>query len=246
MKILIYIGLVLFLSFSNGQKENKHNETQQICWKGKLNSKTNILLHYQVQEDIIVGQITYLDTKGQIPIRIIGTIEKDKSYRLLEFEKTGNITGIITGLPKGNEFIGNWFSPKTGERLAMILRKFDKLVKLENIQTNLESIVGNYYYQYTKDGYQGQLIIKKVNQNKISFTIFSVTEDSGRNEADIPTDTVSAKTDFIYMYKFPEIDSCEFRVRFFKNFAYINYTKGYCERLFGHNATIDGIFYKQK
>lgn len=263
MKKLIYTGLIFLFACTNKQAENntetaiagegKQQQTEtesadkeatQICWKGKINSKTNILLHYQIEDDLIIGKITYLDTKEKTPIRIIGTIEEDQNFRLLEFDKTGNITGIITGLHKGSEFTGSWFSPKTRKELVLNLSRIDTIIPVENMKTNVENIIGEYHYQYSQAGSQGDLTIKKVNPNKISFSIFSVTDEPARNIADIETDTIKATTDFIY--KVPETDSCEFRIRFFKDFAYINYTRGYCHGMFGNNATIDGIFYKQK
>jgi hypothetical protein len=261
MRILILLGITLLLSCHNEiikhengtELKNKHSSTKeeiieakqyQECWKGKLNSKINILLHYQLQEDIITGQLFYLDQKNQKPIRIIGTIEEDRYFRLLEFDKTGNITGVIKCLPNEQDFNGTWFSPKTRKEFRISMKKIDTLIDLENIKTDIENVVGNYYYQYNESVYQGNLTIEKVNKNNISLRIFSVTGEPGGNMADIETDTIQTKTDFIY--KVPYTDSCEFRMRFFKDFAYINYTKGYCTGIFGLNATVDGIFYKQK
>lgn len=261
MSRFIWIGIFLLFSCNVEKKENNYkteifdenfseegkklvSEPQQYCWKGNLNSRFNILLHYQIHDNLIVGNILYLDNQTNKPIRIIGTIEEDKNFRLLEFDRTGNITGIIKGLPSEKEFNGSWFSPKTRKELSMSLKKVDTVVKIDNLEINLENIIGEYYYQYSEAGSQGNLTIKKVDQNKISFSILSVTGDPGRNIADIQTDTVTATKDFIY--KVPETDSCEFRIRFFNEFAYINYTRGYCNGIFGHNATVDGIFYKQR
>ncbi len=47
-----------------------------------------------------------------------------------------------------------------------------------------------------------------------------------------------------FIYKIPDTDSCEFEVKFYKRFVIIRYTKGFCDRQFGMNATIDGIFLK--
>jgi hypothetical protein len=261
MKKLISLTLILLLSCTIRQTDNnakteevleqQKSETQnvtknnkQFCWKGKLNTKTNILLHYQIQDDLIFGEISYLDTKEKKPIRIIGTIEEDSSIRLLEFNNKGNITGIITGLPKDEELTGNWFSPKTNKESSLNLNRIDTILENENIETNLENVIGDYHYQYSEAGYQGDLTIRKVNADEISFSILSVTGEPGRNMAIIETDTIEASTDFIY--KLPNTENCEFKIRIFKDFAFIKYTEGFCEGIFGHNATIEGIFYKQK
>ncbi|WP_300977820.1 hypothetical protein [Flavobacterium sp.] len=249
MRNIFLLIMLLTLSLTSIQEilasQNQNNfEKTEVCWKGKLNAKTNVFLHYQVHKSIISGYIIYLDTKTKKNIRIIGTIDETQNYRLLEFDATGNITGIISGAPKDNEFSGTWFSPKTRKELSISLKKANDNLKSEDIQASPKILAGNYHYQYGEKGYHGDLTIKNVGQNKISFDIFSVTNDPARNIAEIDKDTVYAKTDFVY--KVPGDNNCEFRIQFFKDFAYITYTNSQCEGNFGHNATIEGIFYKLK
>ena len=47
-------------------------------------------------------------------------------------------------------------------------------------------------------------------------------------------------------YKVAETENCEFKVKFYQDFVFVNYTKGTCAGQFGHNATVDGIFIKTK
>lgn len=80
---------------------------------------------------------------------------------------------------------------------------------------------------------------------KYHLIFFSVTSEPARNIAEIETDTIKlTKTEFIY--KVGETEDCEFKVKFYKDFCFINYTKGYCIGQFGHNATIEGIYFKTK
>jgi hypothetical protein len=90
-------------TFTDTKIQNKN----EIYWTGTLNGKTPIFLHFKPDSNLIIGEITYLNTKDKQPITLLGTIEHDKSYRLLEFEKSGNITGIITGLPSDDTFTLN-------------------------------------------------------------------------------------------------------------------------------------------
>jgi hypothetical protein len=141
----------------------KSQSNKEICWGGTLNGKAPIFIHYQLDSNIIVGEITYLNTKGKQPIRLLGTVEDDKSYRLLEFDKTGNITGIIEGTPTEKEFNGSWFSPKTRKELEMKLLSKDTLVSSPSIKTEPNQIFGNYHYQYTCD------FIRVINKNCKSY-----------------------------------------------------------------------------
>lgn len=216
------------------------NET---CWTGTLNGKTPIFIHYQLDSNRIIGEITYLNTKDKLPIKLLGTIEEDKSYRLLEFDKTGNITGIITGLPSGKIFNGSWFSPKTRKELTLNLTQKDTVINSPTLATELQDIFGHYHYQYSEAGYQGDFEITRLPGSKAAFGITSVTGEPSRNVAQIDDDTIKLNTTH-FIYKVPDTDSCEFEVKFYKGFAFIRYTKGYCGGQFGMNATIDGIFLK--
>lgn len=170
-------------------------------------------------------------------------MEEDKSYRLLEFEPNGNVSGIITGNPETQSFNGSWFSPKTRKELDLTLLKKDTSLAETDIRPDMNNIYGDYHYQYTEEGNQGGCKIEKVGDNKIAFSVFSVTGAPARNIADVPRDTIPL-TASSFIYKIPGTDSCEFKVTFYKDFLTVDYTKGYCDGQFGMNATIDGIFLK--
>lgn len=226
--------------------DSKMKSNSEISWTGTLNGKTPVFIHYQLDSNLIVGEITYLNTKDKLPIRLLGTIEEDKSYRLLEFENTGNITGVIEGKPTEKVFNGLWVSPKTKKELSMALSLKDTLIGVANIKPNEGDIFGSYHYQYGEKGYHGDFDINNLGGNKIDFQILSLTNvERGPNIAEVEKDTITM-TDNSFIYKIPGSDSCEFKVTFYKGFVYINYTKGYCKSQFGLNATIDGIYLKTK
>src|SRR5579862_309387 len=220
--------------------------SMDICWIGSLNNKTRIFIHYQLDSNLIIGEITYLNTKDKLPIRLIGTIEEDKSYRLLEFDKTGNITGVITGNPNETTFNGSWVSPKSKKELSMELAKKDSSISSVDFTPGREQVFGAYHYQYGDKGYNGYLEINKVGNDKIDFDIMSLTNlERGPNIAEVEKDTITM-AGHSFIYKIPDSDSCEFKTTFYRGFAYVNYTRGYCVSQFGLGATIDGIYLKIK
>jgi len=225
-------------------QDKKNHSEKEICWTGTLNAKTVIFIHYQLDSNLIIGEITYLNTKDKLPIALLGTIEDDKSYRLLEFDKTGNITGVIEGKPTEKNFNGLWVSPKTKKELAMMLSVKDTLLSSPGIKPGESEIFGNYHYQYGENGYNGDFDINKVEDSKIDFHILSLTNiERGPNIAEVEKDTITM-TGNSFIYKIPASDNCEFKATFYKSFVYVNYTKGYCESQFGLNAEIDGIYFK--
>jgi len=251
MKHYIFIFALTLILWINKQEKiislNTKTQTKnETCWTGNLNGKIPIFIHYQLNDKLIIGEITYLNTKNKIPIRLLGTIEEDKSYRLLEFDKTGNITGVIVGQPTGKIFNGSWVSPKTKKELVMILSLKDTLISSQDIQPDKNQVFGNYHYQYGESGYNGDFNINKVGNDKIDFHILSLTNvERGPNIAEVEKDTV-AMIGNSFIYKIPDSGNCEFKVTFYKGFVYINYTKGYCDNHFGIGATIDGIYLKTK
>lgn len=223
----------------------KNQTGKEISWKGFLNGKTPVFIHYQIDGDVIVGEITYLNTKNKVPITLLGTIDADNNYRILEFEKSGNITGVITGSPTEGVFKGSWFSPKTRKELTLNLVKKDTAIVSKEIETKVGDLFGRYHYQYSEAGYQGDLEIKKLPGSKAVFGITSVTGEPARNLAQIDDDTIDLKTTN-FTYKLTDTEECEFKVKFYKGFAVVQYTQGVCSGQFGMNATIEGIYMKTK
>ncbi len=128
--LLFTLLILIFLFSCSKHVENvkiNDQETQnasllknqdEFTWNGKINKKIPVFLHYRIVDKLIIGELTYLNTKAKKPIKIIGTIGDDKSLRILEFDPTGNITGILTGLPDKDHFKGKWFSPKRNKELT--------------------------------------------------------------------------------------------------------------------------------
>lgn len=221
------------------------NTAEVTTWSGSINGKIPVFMAYTRKEDVLSGQIIYLNTKGRQPIRIIGTIDETGDYRILEFEASGNITGIITGKPAGKVFNGTWFSPKTRKDFPMALSAKDTSVTPGDFDGDAKTAAGSYRYEYGEEGPQGGLELKKLSGDKWAFSVSAVTGAPARNIADIGTDTI-AFTGNTFQYKVPDSDSCEFSVRIFKDFVIVKELHDFeaCMGMFGHNATIEGVFLK--
>ncbi|WP_276485636.1 hypothetical protein [Paraflavitalea pollutisoli] len=219
---------------------------KEISWSGTLHGNIPVFLHYQQDTTLLIGEIIYLNTKDKLPNKLIGTMEDDSSYRLLEFEPSGNITGIITGTPTSKTFNGTWFSPKTRKELTLHLSKKDTSMIPAPLFMNFQDIFGHYHYQYSEAGYQGDFTITQLRDDQAVIGITAVTGEPARNLAQINEDTVKLLIDTDFNYKKPGTDNCEFRVKFYPGFVYVKYTKGFCEGQFGHNATVEGIYLKTK
>src|SRR4051794_17348138 len=100
LRYFIYIPALILFSCNNLQSPSSSSgnpgstqppaasiqgDKKEICWTGTFNGRFPVFIHYQLQSNVIVGEITYLNTKEKLPTRLLGTVEEDKHYRLLEF-----------------------------------------------------------------------------------------------------------------------------------------------------------------
>lgn len=161
---------------------NEYHNSKQICWTGTLGDKIPVFIQYQLDNYLIIGEITFSKTKDKSPTRLLGTIEENENYRLLLFDKTGNITDIITGLPTSENFNGTWSLFKEDKEYSFTLLLADTSITSPDIRPIDNQIFGNYHYQYGEDGYNGDFEINKIDNNKVEFNIFSTTSlDTGAN-----------------------------------------------------------------
>ena len=225
------------------ETDNEYSSDKEICWTGTLSDKTPIFIHYQLDSNLIIGELTFLNTKDKLPIKLIGTIQENLNYDLLLFDETGNITDVLNGLPTIENFNGTWHSLKKDKEYTFTLLLSDTSITSPEIKPIDNQIFGNYHYQYGEDGYNGDFEINKIVNNKVEFYIHSETDrERGPNMADVEKDTIAMQgNSFVYMI--PDTD-CEFKATFYKDFVYINYTKGSGWGVFGMNATIEGIYLK--
>ena len=213
------------------------------CWTGYLAGKIPVSVQYQRDGQVLMGEITYLNTRNKTPIRLRGTIEADHTYHLLEFDKKGNITGIIVGRPAGQAFTGHWYSPTTDQEFAVKLVKKEVRVASVPIHAKAGQVFGSYTYRFGAEGRQGTFTLTKLTAGKASFELFAVTNAPARNFADVPLDTINL-TGTAFTYALLDAPDCAFQVRFYQDFMVVRYTKGDCTNQFGHNATVEGVFLK--
>ncbi|MEO1513423.1 MAG: hypothetical protein AAFV95_00370 [Bacteroidota bacterium] len=213
------------------------------CWEGTIAGEIPVFLHYQQEEGIVLGAITYLNTKARTPIRLLGTYDENGGLLMREYSEDGNVTGLIVGDPASDSFSGTWYSPEGEKEMTVLLSPKDSLIPSPSMEAEPEDIFGTYAYQYGEKGYLGDLDIRKDDNGRIQAQIVSLTKAPARNIADVEMENITLE-DNSFVYSLPEADSCAFQVRFFKDFAYVTYTQSDCMGQFGHRATVEGMFVK--
>lgn len=160
------------------------------CWQGTLGRNIPVFLHFQQSGNLIVGEIIYLKTKSKIPITTIGIRDTSEAINLKEFDKDGNISGIMQMKQNADSLTGIWFQPRSTKEFNVRLKRADTLLPAPDIQAKPVNIFGDYRYHYGEEGYAGYMTLEKLNDRFAELTLSSVTSAPGRNIADIGTDTI--------------------------------------------------------
>lgn len=211
------------------------------AWQGNIDGKYPVLMWYRLRDGVLSGYMFYTDNKVRDSLHVIGTYT-DTSARMLEMMPDGNVTGIWDLDVHISSAEGFWFSPKTRKQWSASLMHIDTAVVIPMLDS-VGDISGDYRYQYSEDGPHGYMRVDAA-KGKVSVQFQNVTGAPARNMAMLgPFDAILKGNTVAYS---SEYGDCDVSIRFFNGFAIVNYVndKGDCG--FGHNATIDGIYLKEK
>lgn len=92
-KIILFITALYLGIACQSKKENKNPTVvkdtltstlsqagemniSETFWKGYINKSIPIYLHYQIENDIIVGEIIYLNTQEKQPIKLLAVLKR--------------------------------------------------------------------------------------------------------------------------------------------------------------------------
>lgn len=216
-----------------------------LSWLGTINEKIPVFVHFQTDEEVVVGEIVYLNTKNKTPIKLLGKIEESNNYFLREYDDAGNITGSISGTLAEDSFSGIWFAPGKDKDWKIQLMPKDTLIPSMEIAANLEDVFGSYHYQFGDEGYQGDITMTQKEDGSQVFSLFSMTQAPARNMAEIETNVNVTDPEFLYQISEEgDEQACACKVKFYKDFVFVTYTQTDCFGYFGHRATVEGIFLK--
>lgn len=242
LKTLLFL-FCLGIGISNAQQ---NNAAERYTFTGFINKKIPVELDITISKNMVLGNIRYLNTKAKTPIKIIGELSDKNQYSLREFEKDGNISGVINATLKNDKLEGDWSATKSDTSYSAIFTAKSNSASKPEVFSPISSgqQAGEYFYQYGEKGYQGSITIKKLSGNTYSYDVGSVTHDPGRNMADASGKAVLKNNQLIIFVN----NSCKFIVKFYNGFLTI--TEGSQGQLndceFGFNATLEGTYLKVK
>lgn len=250
-KIFLLFSFFLVLGLFSIEGQSKRHDVQS--WEGTLGKHIPVFLHYRVLDQLYIGEVTYQNSPNPVPIPVIGLKNDENKFLLREFDEHGVITGIWVIKPEKKQLSGTWYAPgRSQKQFAIQMKEKDTLLPATSVQKQPRHISGDYFYQYGEKGPQGEFKIKKITKNKIAISGFSVTSAPARNIASIEDTVTLSNHHFIYKIKVNKdwMDKeCKIVIKgqFYKDFLQITYLNDNpCQFYFGHNASLEGIFYKTK
>lgn len=224
------------------EKTNENGDFRE-AWKGEIDGKIPVTLELQMQDGLAYGSLVY-ENVGT-PIKVIGINEFDATYRLYEFESDGNITGIWNVELDEEEGSGSWFSPATLESMPVLLTPAGQGAPETDLTAG--DLMGEYDFSYGKEGNNGGLSVTGFEEGNVFYDLICVTAPPAYHIATVEEgEGVLMGNKIEVRWQDGEYMDCAFDIRFYKDFAVVNYVDEKRECGFGHNAYVDGVFLKTK
>lgn len=211
-------------------------------WSGTIKQTIPVFMWFVAKDGVLKGELTYLNTKKRSPILILGTVSTSE-ITIKEFKNNGDITGLFEGRIDEKGFHGTWWGVVSEQELVFDLKGKDTVLNAIDTSLVATNIPGIYTYDYTLMGPKGGMNVDEISGDIFSFDMSCVGPYPGHHIAMVETDTVVISNNH-FNYEVKDAPSCEFKVRFFKDFAVVNYVNDKYDCAFGLNATVEGIFLK--
>lgn len=246
---MLIIGIVSLVIFNY-----KAFAVQSYDFKGTINNKIPVEVWLEINNEIISGEIVYLNTTAKTPIRLLGNFS-DHTARIFEMLPDGKLSGVIEAEISHDQLKGTWFNPLDWEKkYSITLSKSEKKHIPFNWKKLPDNILGEYQYYWGGESSIGVINITNQDKNVISFTLnncsgapnFELVGISGYNEQngeEVPAKAVINGQTLIY-----EVDkTCAVELTFYDDFVVSSYVPGKeCLEYTGLRGSYEGIYLKTK
>ncbi|WP_316804466.1 hypothetical protein [Pedobacter nototheniae] len=250
IKINVLVIFCLLAGICHGQQKTPGIlDKDKFSYTGFINKKIPVQLDLTILGDnTVFGEIKYLNTKNPIPIKIIGTfnIEQEYVYTLAEYEKNGNMSGIIKAKLTDHEqkLVGEWGSTKSDLSYPMNLT-FKAHTTLKPNVLATAGFEGDYEYHLGETGFDGVIKITKEKNGTYAYAIARVTGGETKDVASASGTGMLIKNNesIIEVNK-----TCKFKITFYNGFLRIFTMYEETDKcgFTGPNASLQGAYLKIK
>jgi hypothetical protein len=249
--LLIILSLSCNAGTKNNQKSgisdrvNSGNSITTYFWTGQINSKTPLFMWVAVKDSIVQGELVYTNIKGNIPLKLLGRVDKKGAISACEYQADGNIRGTFVIDQPGASATGRWES--TGSHKDYTFELNTKDTSLQRIDTSFQPkiIPGIYTYMYGKTGRQARISLREDQDDKGLFDIESFTFEPTKRSTMADKRSVRVKGNQ-GIYTITSTSTCSFQIRFYNNFLIVDYVKDF-EDSASHckmYPVVEGVYYK--
>ena len=230
-------GILLFISSTVGAQL-----TEKLVhrWDAVIGKNTVANIWLVAKDSVLIGEIVY--KKSGKPIQLRGTFSKNTGYLLYEFDKNGNISGIMHGSFAGSGSSGEWYSPSTKNHFPLSLKLVSRTSPAKAVVLIPNNVSGSYAYQASMDGPVGTLTVSRISADTIQIELECVTAGPAYNLASIEKFNAKIRNN---MVQYRVQNGCELLIRFVHDVAVVEYVNGQADCGFGAGADVSGIYMKK-
>ena len=149
---------------------------------------------------------------------------------------------MMSGKIENGQLNGTWYAAAGERNYPMAVKASAQKPTPEEWPAATRTVAGEYSYSFPEEGGSGSLTVKQSGDD-ITFDAISVNGAPGYHIATIE-DGKGTIVDHTVHYSMNG-GECEFNIRFYKDFAYIQFVGENYECDFGMGASIEGIFVRE-
>jgi hypothetical protein len=214
------------------------------AWTGRIGTRT-AFIWIAIKNDLIRGELSYADKKGNLPLKLIGGIDDKGLIRVFEYQADGYIVGAFVFDRISDSALGKWESTANHKAYPFKLQVKDTLMQRVDTSFGPKTIAGDYVYMYGDKGPQGSISLTKAEEYPNLFNIECSTSAAGGYANMSDKRSVFFKNNQC-RYTIQGAATCTFQIKFYTDFLIVEYVKneGDSANDCGTYKEIKGVYYK--
>ena len=196
------------------------------AWTGRIGERT-AFIWIAIKHDLIRGELTYADKKGNLPLKLIGGMDDKGLIRVFEYQADGYIVGAFAFDRISDSAIGKWESTANHKAYPFKLHVKDTLIQRVDTSFGPKTIPGDYVYMLGDKGPQGVISLTKTEEYPNVLKIDCSTQDPARYSNFSSSNGSVILKNNQGLYTIQGVATCTFLIKFYNDFIIVDYMKNY-------------------
>ena len=213
------------------------------AWTGRIGTRT-AFIWVAVKNDLLQGELSYADRKGNPPLKLIGGMDDKGLIRVFEYQADGYIVGTFVFDRISDSAIGKWESTANHKAYPFKLHAKDTLMQRVDNGFEPKTIPGDYVYIYGDKGPRGTISLTKSEEYPHLLGIDCSTQDPARYSNFSSSNGSVILKNNQGLYTIQGVATCTFQIKFYNDFLIVDYVKNDGDS--GAYKEVKGIYYKTR